>query len=118
MEGREEERIYEEEYIQSHSIFYSIGGFQKPSVCTSLVSDGGSCCRELSGFTKMSTETGPSRSEAEESSGNLMPVLPSCLSTAWKPKAQLLLIWRCSRVPPGPGICDRGNSRCCHSICC
>lgn len=34
----------------------------------------GSCCRELSGFTKMSTETGPSRSEAEESSGNLVPV--------------------------------------------
>lgn len=32
MEGREE-RIYEEEYIQSHSImFYSTGGFQKPSL--------------------------------------------------------------------------------------
>lgn len=33
MEGRRDERIYEEEYIQSHSIiFCSTGGFQKPSV--------------------------------------------------------------------------------------
>lgn len=33
MEGRGEERIYEEEYIQSHSIiFRSTGGFQKPSL--------------------------------------------------------------------------------------
>lgn len=31
MEGREEERIYEEEYTQSYSIFYSID-FQKLSV--------------------------------------------------------------------------------------
>lgn len=84
-------------------------------IFASLVPDGSSCCRELLGFTKMSTETGLSRSEAEESSGSLVPV-PRQLFTAWMPKAQLL-IWGCSRVPPCPGICDRGNFWCYHSIC-
>lgn len=33
IEGRGEERIYEDEYIESHSIIFgSTGGFQKPSV--------------------------------------------------------------------------------------
>lgn len=89
LEGRGEERIYEEEYIQSHSIILS-GMIFRNRLGFFISLRWGSCYGELLGFIKMSTKTGPARSVAEETSATWC--LPPQLSTASKPKSQLLPI--------------------------
>lgn len=116
VEGRRDERIYEEECFQSHSvIFCSTGGFQKPSVLH---------WPQMGALMAGSYQSLPRWAPDQAWLGlRLRKAAATCacsptpqLPTAWKPKAQLLLMWGCSRVPPGPGICDRGNAWCSHSI--